>query len=346
MLVRQRAGPGCAEARVRTLHLYLLRQIVATLLMASAVFTFVLLLGNVLREILPLIITQKATFGLVAQAFGLLIPFVAVFALPMGLLTATLLVFGRFSADQELTAARASGISLLVLTTPILILSLLLCGVSAWVNLEIAPRSRVAYNALRFNLRAALVNAQLPAGRYIDFPGNPAVTLYVGKNRKGELQDVLLCQVRNETNVESWVTAPRGRLIADPTNQVLLLKLFDAKVVMVNHDTPGAPIMGDVDRTLDLKPSQTAMKQPGIGDMTFNELRTEFKRLEKRLSQPLSLPQENAASAEDRKRDLRKQLGDLTEPIRIQIHRRVAFSFACFGFTLIGIPLGHPNAPA
>ena len=196
--------------RVKTLHNYLIRQVLASLFLTVAVFTFVLLIGNVLREILPALIGGHARLDTILQAFGLLIPWVWVFALPMGLLTAMLLVFGRFSADQELTAARASGISLLSLITPVLLLSLLCCGVSAWINMQLGPQCRVAYVNLFFKLSGELMNStQLPEGQFIrDFPG---YIFYAEKNRNGKLEDVMVFMLdKNETNVTTTVTrAPR-----------------------------------------------------------------------------------------------------------------------------------------
>jgi lipopolysaccharide export system permease protein len=320
---------------LRTLHAYLTRQVIATLVMTVAVFTFVLLLGNVLKEILALLVNRQATLGLVTEAIGLLIPFVWVFALPMGMLTATLLVFGRFSADQELIAARASGISLLSLITPILLLSLALCTVSALVNLEVAPRCRVAYKNLIFNIKLELSNVQLPEGRFIkDFPG---YIFYVGKNRKQELQDVRVYYLKDGTNVTMTVRASRGRWELDTLNKQLVLHLADAKSVVL---ATGQTLNADATVNVDLVPQRKGPFKADVKDLTFAQLRDEMRDLERRINLPPPAQKLSAEELIELRREVEKQRKDATAPIRVQIHRQVAFSFACFGFTLVGVPLG------
>jgi len=309
----------------------------ASLLMTMAVFTFVLLLGNVLKEILTLLINRQATLGIVVEAIGLLIPFVWVFALPMAMLTSTLLVFGRFSADQELTAVRASGISLLSVITPILLLSLFLCGASALVNLEIAPRCRVAYNQLRFSLIAELSSALLPEGVYVrDFPG---CIIYVGKNHNGNLQDLMILQLENQTNVITTILAPRGELVKDLPNKQMTLYFYDAKSVRIQNDRVMLS-SGDGILPFDLAPAERAGRKPGLHDMTFTQLQDELSDLESRFNSSLAAQGERTGTRGDQRRELEKEFNKLTSPVRVQIHRQVAFSFACFGFTLVGIALG------
>ena len=127
---------------MKTLHFYLAKEILATMLMTVVVFTFVLLLGNLLKEIAALMASGQISPGFLFKAIGLLIPFVLVYSLPMGLLTATLLVFGRFSYDQELTAARAGGISILSLTTPIFVIGVFMSFQCGWINIQIGPQCR------------------------------------------------------------------------------------------------------------------------------------------------------------------------------------------------------------
>jgi lipopolysaccharide export system permease protein len=302
--------------------------------MTAAVFTFVLLLGNALKEILPLLVNRQVSFSSVAEAIGLLVPFVWVFALPMGMLTATLLIFGRFSADQELTAVRASGVSLLTLITPVLLLSLVLCGVSALVNMEIGPRCRVAYTNLLFKLKAELSSAQLPEGRFIrDFPG---YIFYVGKNRRQNLEDILVWVTQNTNNSPQTVRAPRGKLEIDPQNKKIVLHLYEAKAVFAD----GATGVGDIDLPLDLDEKKKTNLDPKVEDMTFSQLRAELEALETKLADPTPLRPMSPAQQEATRVLWQKQRKDLTAPIRFHIHRQVAFSFACFGFTLVGIPLG------
>ena len=310
---------------MKTLHTYLVGQILASMLMTVAVFTFVLLLGNALKEILPLLVNGQVSFGVVAQAVGLLVPFVWVFALPMGMLTATLLIFGRFSADQELTAVRASGVSLLSLVSPVLLLSLACCALSALINMEVGPRCRILYTSLLTDLKIEFSNIRLPEGQYIrDFKD---CIICVGKNRRGGaegvrlLEDVTIFQFENETNVLRTIHARTGTLEKDKDspNQQILVRLFDASWIDYSGGQGKPGVAAEIPLQLPLGKHDKGPQRLRIDDMTFSQLLEELHDLQK-VDLPIG------------RRTLTRE--------QLHIHRQVAFSFACFGFTLIGIPLG------
>jgi len=287
---------------MRTLHLYILRQILATLVLTVLTLTFVLVLGNLLREIMQLLVSGRVSLSLVLKALGLLVPFVMMFALPIGLLTATLLVFGRLSADQELTAAQAAGISVVQLIAPVLVFSLLLTGLSAWFNFYVSPRSRIAYK---------------------DFPG---FVLYVGKVRGDQLQHLVIYQLAtNQTDKASSHPLPRARIPrvrtiisakkavvrVDLTNRVLRVSMPEALILYVQSWQWARVTDSEIEFPLPAVARRPL--RPKISEMTWKQLMDTYY--------------------------INKAVGIRVTPVVFQIHRQAAFAFACFAFTLIGIPL-------
>lgn len=328
---------------MRILHVYLTRQVLATLLMTVAVFTFVLLIGNVLKEILTLLGNRQASLLMVAQAIALLIPFVMVFALPMGMLTATLLVFGRFSADQELTAARANGVSLVALITPLLLLSLALSSVCALVNMQIAPQCRVAYKKLLFSMGMKRASAFLPEKTFIkDFPDR---IVYVGKVDGNHLSDILVYDLE-DGKVQSYVRASEGWLRVDQTNQTIHVQLLNAWRVSLEEGKEGkrAPMPFYAAESYlppyTNRPMSQREERVRLSDMTVFQLWDQLHEMERRIIAPRPVRKLSREELQQRMRELAEQREELTLPIRVQIHHQVSFSFACIGFTLLGIPLG------
>jgi len=321
---------------LKTLHKYLTGQVLAALLLTVSVFAFVVLLMNVLRDVLPLLFGGHVSLWLAMKAIGLLIPFACIYALPMGFITATLLVFGRFSADQELTAARAGGVSLLSLIWPVLVLSLFCCGLSAWFNMDLGPRARVQFVNLRSDLVANLANAQIPEGRFIrDFPG---YIFYTEKNNGGDLENVLIYRLRDETNIDSITHAERGRLNPQRAVNQLLIDLYDGHIVTIRDRGNISSSFSKSSFNYSSSAVTNRVNKPSITDMTFEQLQQERRDLE-----GLNFTAVGADSLADWKAQLqmmRQQKQESLEPVLVTMHFQLSFAFACFSFALVGIPLG------
>lgn len=295
-----------------------------------AVFTFVMLLGNVMKEILALLVSRQVSLGVVLHAVGLLIPFVMAYVLPFGMLTATLLVFGRFSADQELTAVRASGVSLLSLITPVIILSLLLCGLSAVVNLWVAPQCRNAYKNLVFTVMKQSATSLITEERFID--EIPGIVLYVGNKEGNYLEDVRLYVLENN-QIKTRTYARRGEIILDQEGQKISFRLFESQTEARNQrdleyeeNFVGPP-------SLEPRPDWIRMQMPGQFE-THPPIPLPTMRERKPKLSEMDIDQ-----LQKERRELEEK-GISSMPVRVQINRQISFSFACFAFTLIGIPLG------
>lgn len=312
---------------MNTLHLYLTRQVLIALLFTVLVFAFLFLLGNAMKEVLALLVTGQGTMDLVGRAIGLLLPYVMAYVLPFGLLTAVLLALGRFSADQELTAVRASGISLFYLVIPIILLSLILCAVCALFNLWIAPQCRTAYKNLIYEYGKKSISNLITEDRFID--EIPGMILYVRRKYGNKLEDVRIYMLQTN-EIFLRISAEGGQIVLSERSpkirfelsQVLLEARNDRRLSdepLIGPPPPDEPLEWVVAKAgiysvdVDLTSLKRDVRKPRVSEMTIVEL--------------------------FRERSDREALGIDVMPLRVQIHRQIGFSFACFAFTLVAIPL-------
>src|SRR5437764_155416 len=118
------------------------RELLVNVAFAIAVLSLVLVVGNIFRKLLPLLVNHDVPMEYLITFIAYVLPFSLIFTIPWGLLTAILLVFGRLSADNELIALRANGVSV-----PRVCLSLwgvaLACTVMClWLNVQVAPAAQ------------------------------------------------------------------------------------------------------------------------------------------------------------------------------------------------------------
>src|SRR5438445_4390920 len=106
-----------------------------TALMAIAVLSMVLVLGNVFKQLFELLVNHNVPIEFILSFIAYILPFSLTFTIPWGFLTAVLLVFGKMSAENELIALRSNGVSIPRICVPLLFLAIVACVI--WLSINV-----------------------------------------------------------------------------------------------------------------------------------------------------------------------------------------------------------------
>jgi lipopolysaccharide export system permease protein len=312
-------------AMIRVFNRYMLGNFLKSFFAALAVLTFVMYVGAVVQAIDYM--SRGISGPLILKIFALNIPFTLSFVIPMSVLTTVLLHFGRLSADGEITAMKASGVSLWQVAAPILFCSALLSGLCLYINAELSPRSHFARRQMLRELGEKDPLALLDEGRFVnDFPG---AKIYVGKKSDSQLEDIILYQF-DDGGARAEVRAKSGQVSFNPETRMMEINLKQVRLTEYDKTDPedltkarnlsaeSYPVRLDLRQML--KKSKTHKKPD---DMTFSELLDAIRNVRQAFPdiQEKNVPRMRAKMAVD-------------------ANQRVALALSCFSFALLGVPLG------
>jgi lipopolysaccharide export system permease protein len=160
---------------VKILHRYVLKEHLGPLTFALTALTSILLLQYIGKHFGELVGKGLPPF-VIAEFFGLSIPLTVALTLPMAVLVSTLYAFSRLAAENEITALKASGVSLVSVLKPVLWAALGVTAVMIGFNDQVLPRSNhrlavlqrdIAQKKPTFGLREQVINEVSPGKIYI-----------------------------------------------------------------------------------------------------------------------------------------------------------------------------------
>lgn len=310
---------------MRVLNRYIFLDYLVIFLTTLGLITFVMTVGSLIKAV---DLMSRGISGLLILRFFLQnIPYILSFSMPISTLFAALLLFGRLSMDNEISAMKSCGLSLWRLAAPLILFSILLTGLCIYINCETAPNAKQANREL---LQGAEVDQPvnlLEEGRFIsDFPG---LMIYVGRKNGNAVKDVVAYELGRE-GVRRSVRAKQGEIVADNENRLLTVNLYDVRIEIPD---PQDPL--DVSKTTYINAEHYPVR------LDFNQLAGRQKRAKKKSSMTMTDLLESIRSVEH-DFPLLSAKDQLIEKNRLMIeaNQRISLAAACFTFMLVGIPLG------
>ena len=298
---------------MRTLNLYVIKELLYILFAAIGILSFGMVGGNLLQVFQ--FISRGIPLGAAIEFVWYIIPSMLSFTIPWGILVSVLLLFGRMSANNEITAMRACGISIFQIISPLIILTFCLTVVCIYLQAYLGPvylqKARDVTKYIGLTSPEALI-----------VPGQPfsqieRMVLYIkNKNLKNEIKDIQIFTFDKERkNVEQDISAANGKIVVDRKTGLLTIVLYNYNIISYKGGGGSDRILGKefsitIDTAKELNRDSLVRKDDFL---SFPDL---FGRI-----------------------SLYRKLGIDTTDSEVSLNFRMAMALSPISFLLLGLPL-------
>jgi len=300
----------------KIINRYIFKEIAYPFIIILFILTFVLLMGKIL-QIMDLVINKGVSVFSILKIIFFLLPSFMLFTVPIALLIAILIAMGRLSADNEITALKTSGISLMQIYYPVAIASLITFAFTIFTSYFLVPQSNFATKRLLFNI--VQQNATIGIKEKVfnaDFKG---FLFYAEKipDNKNYMEGIIVSDNRI-IGEQNTILAKKAYLVSDPESMKVKLTLEDGSIHTVSSDLKNYRKIDfkSYDINLDLSTALASIDESSKSstEMTVRELLAKMKK-----------PGMDPAAIRE---------------LAIEVHKKFTIPLSCIFFGMLALPLG------
>ncbi len=303
---------------MRTLDRYVIREVLAPFALALLVLTFILIIPFIIAQA-ETMIAKGVPWAIVARVMMTLLPQALGLTIPMSLLIALLVAFGRLSSDRELVAMLACGMSPVRLLRPAFVVGIAAWAATSWIMILAIPDANQTFREITSRLVADRAEGEVkPRVFFEDFPG---FVVYVRDvPATGGWTGVLAADTRDPEHPVIYL-ARQGRMLVDRAQRTIQMVLTDGTRHSTSAREPDGYEVGTFKETIVPLDPESVFPRTGPArgerEMTVAELRSRAAEVEAR--------------------------GDSPHNQWMEIHKKFSIPAACLIFALIGVALGSTD---
>lgn len=300
----------------KIINRYIFKEIASSFILILFVLTFVLLMGKML-QIMDLFVNKGVSFFSIIKIIIFLLPYFLLFTIPIALLISTLIAMGRLSSDNEITAIKTSGISLLQIYYPVAVASLIAFIFTIIMSYFVVPQSNFATRRLLFNV--VQENANVGVKEKVFNDDFKDFLIYADKIpvHKNYMEGVIVSDKRI-IGEQNTIFARKAFLVSDPESMRVKLRMENGSIHTVSPDLKSYRKIDfksyDINLDLSMALANFDKSAKSAKDMTVSELLAKAKKIGMK------------------EKDIREAY--------IEIHKKFSIPVACILFGIIGLPLG------